>query len=147
MEKTYSECSDDIKVLLQAAKNVSANAFNKYSGYQIGAAVRVVSGELFAGTFFETASGPEGVCAERVAIGMAVSSGNTAIAELAVVGGHPQNNGAGMITPCGGCRQAIYEMANENQNDITIYCSDLRLRTVLVTSAYELLPKPFNQNV
>ncbi len=51
---------------------------------------------------------PQGVCAEASAISAAVTDGRRAIARVYVASSLP-----GLVWPCGGCRQKIFELALE----------------------------------
>ena len=86
--------------LLAQADAVAANAYAPYSNYLVGAAVLTRDGRLFAGANVENAAYPLGVCAERSAIAKAASEGV-----------RPGDLEAIAITasPCGGCRQWLYE--------------------------------------
>jgi len=92
--------------LLDRARAVRENAHAPYSGFKVGAAIRTPSGRVFTGVNVENAAYPEGTCAEAGAIAAMVAAGETAIAEIAVVGDAPAP-----VTPCGGCRQKIAEFA------------------------------------
>ena len=86
--------------LVDKAAEAARNAYAQYSNYRVGAVVRTVDGREFAGTNVENAAYPLGVCAEKSAIVAAASAGYKP-GDLAAIG----------ITasPCGGCRQWLYE--------------------------------------
>lgn len=106
-----------------------------YSHFRVGAAVRARSGAVYAGCNVENASFPEGACAETVAIGAMVSAGDTEIVEVLTVA-----DGAGLTTPCGGCRQRIAELAGPG---VVVHAagSDGVRRTFTID---ELLPAAFD---
>jgi cytidine deaminase len=89
--------------LVDAARAVRAHARAPFSRFQVGSAVRGVSGKVYVGVNVESASYPLTCCAERVAIYNAVTAGESGITAVAVV---TTANAA----PCGGCRQVIFEM-------------------------------------
>lgn len=95
--------SDD---LLTAATAVRLNAHAPYSKFQVGAAVRAASGEIYVGCNVENAAYPEGTCAEAGAIAAMCANGEYEIAELTVIAGADNP-----VPPCGGCRQKIAEFA------------------------------------
>ncbi len=68
----------------------------------------LAGGRIFTGVNVENASYPLGMCAERNAVGAAVTAGEHRIDCVAVVTGsaHP-------TSPCGGCRQVLWEFGPE----------------------------------
>ena len=92
--------------LLQAARAAQQRAYAPYSRFRVGAAVLDEQGRIHAGCNVENAAYPEGVCAEAGALSAMVLAGGTRARALAVVG-----DGAGLVTPCGGCRQKLREFA------------------------------------
>jgi cytidine deaminase len=86
--------------LVEKAEAAAAQAYAPYSRYLVGAVVRTRDGREFAGVNVENAAYPLGVCAEKTAIGAAVTAGCQP-GDLEAIG----------ITasPCGGCRQWLYE--------------------------------------
>jgi cytidine deaminase len=92
------------KELYDRAVAISARAYAPYSNYLVGAALQTSDGRIFEGVNVENAAYPLGVCAEKVAISCAV-----------VAGCRPGDLEAIAITasPCGGCRQWLYEFRLE----------------------------------
>jgi cytidine deaminase len=82
-----------------------ANAHVPYSKFHVGAALRDDAGGLHAGCNVENAAYPQGQCAEASAIGALVTQGGRRIAEIAVMADTE------LVTPCGGCRQRLSELA------------------------------------
>ncbi|WRS26660.1 cytidine deaminase [Oscillospiraceae bacterium MB08-C2-2] len=98
--------------LVRLAWQARERAYCPYSGYGVGAALLAESGRVYQGCNVENAAYPVSSCGERSALFAAVSAGERHFSALAIVGG-PMNNPAEMITarvsPCGVCRQALYE--------------------------------------
>ena len=92
--------------LLDDARKIRENAHAPYSNFKVGAAIRTTSGAVFVGCNVENIAYPEGTCAEAGAIAAMVAAGETAIAEIAVIADSPVP-----VTPCGGCRQKLFEFA------------------------------------
>lgn len=92
--------------LLEAARAVRENAHAPYSKFQVGAAIRSSSGNIYVGCNVENAAYPEGTCAEAGAISAMVAAGETVISEVLIIA-----DGKTPITPCGGCRQRLAEFA------------------------------------
>ena len=86
--------------LYDRAVAISERAYAPYSQYLVGAAVRTRDGKVFEGVNVENAAYPLGVCAEKSALVKAVSEGYRP-GDIEAIG----------ITasPCGGCRQWLYE--------------------------------------
>ena len=103
--------------LINAAKEARKNAYSRYSGFSVGAAIIDDQGRLHVGCNVENASYPLGTCAETAAIAAMVQEGGKRIDRIAVIGGRGDTT---PCTPCGGCRQRIKEFADENTIIITM---------------------------
>ena len=92
--------------LLRAARKAMKNAYAPYSNFRVGAALLTAKGEVFWGCNVENASYGLTSCAERSAIFTAVarSGPKLRIRSIAVV-----NDQGVPCSPCGACRQVIYE--------------------------------------
>ena len=97
----------DEKVLIKKAQEVRQKAYAPYSGFTVGAAILCKDGSIYTGCNVENAAYPAGTCAERVALGKAVSEGAKDFVDIAIVGGIGNERVA--CTPCGMCRQALSE--------------------------------------
>ncbi len=94
-----------LQELFLAAKEAMKNAYSPYSGFRVGAAVRLSDGAIFAGCNIENASYGASNCAERVAIQNASSQrGQIVIEDVVVITDAPVP-----WPPCGLCRQVIAE--------------------------------------
>ena len=103
--------------LIDAALAVRENAYCRYSGFSVGAALIDEKGGTHVGCNVENAAYPQGNCAETAAIAAMVAGGGRRIVTIAVAGGSDRVTAC---TPCGGCRQRIYEFADENTRVIVI---------------------------
>lgn len=92
--------------LISAARTARENAYAPYSGYKVGAAVLAADGKIYTGANFENAAFGAGTCAERVALGAALTAGEREFVAVACVGADVS------ITPCGICRQALAEFGD-----------------------------------
>ena len=95
------------------AVEVMNNAYAPYSDFKVGAALLTNDGRVFSGCNIENAAYPAGICAERTAIGNAISAGARQFVKIAIVGG---KNGEikDFCSPCGICRQVLSEFCGEN---------------------------------
>ena len=98
--------SVDEQELLAAASQARELAYAPYSRFRVGAALLSADGQVFLGANIENAAYGSTLCAERAALPAAVVAGVRDFAMLAVVG-----DGDGPCTPCGACRQVLYEFA------------------------------------
>ncbi len=96
----------DDDTLIAAAWRVRENAYAQYSGFPVGAALLGSNGQVFVGCNVENLSFGLTQCAERVAIGSAISAGFRAFTCVAVV-----SDSSEPISPCGACRQVLAEFA------------------------------------
>ncbi len=94
------------KKLERAARKVMQHAHAPYSNFHVGAAILLKHGKIFSGCNVENASYGMTNCAERTAIFSAVAAfgPKIEIRAVAVVNDH-----GGACSPCGACRQVIYE--------------------------------------
>ena len=113
--------------LIAAARNAALRAYAPYSKFSVGCAVESVEGEIVTGANMENACYRLGLCAEVSALTLAQATfGLDKIARLAVAGGDGSGSaltGASAVTPCGGCRQSIFEAAQLSGRDIEILCA------------------------
>jgi cytidine deaminase len=99
MKKKYLE-------LIEVANKAKMNAFAPFSNFKVGAALLTYDGKIFTGCNIENSSFGLTICAERVAIFKAISSGSTRFKAMAIISDHK-----GFTSPCGACRQVLYDLA------------------------------------
>ncbi|MEX2324551.1 MAG: cytidine deaminase [Nitriliruptoraceae bacterium] len=120
--------------LLRRAREIRTRAYVPYSHFRVGAVVMTESGAMFSGVNVENASFRLTSCAEQTAIVSMVAAGvRGPIVAVAVVG-----DGADPCTPCGACRQTIFEFGP----DAMVYASGDAGRP-LAQHITELLPYGF----
>lgn len=96
--------------LVKAARAAAKNAYAPYSEFHVGAALLTSGGEIVTGCNVENASYGLTICAERNAIFSAVArlGPQIKIQAIAVL-----NSQDAPCSPCGACRQVIYEFGPE----------------------------------
>lgn len=134
--------------LVEQAREAARKAYAPYSKFSVGAAVESVDGEIALGANMENACYRLGICAEISALTAARQTfGLAKVKRIAVAGGYLGADGrlagAGPVTPCGGCRQAIYEAADLSGLDIEVISANGGGTETIVTTIRELLPHGF----
>jgi cytidine deaminase len=119
--------------LISQAQAIRAHAYCPHSDFQVGAALRSASGQVFTGVNVENDSYGATICAERSAICAMVSAGQRKISALAVA----TSTGG---TPCGICLQVIREFAGA---DLPVSIVNTTTGKVVNLTLKDLLPKPF----
>ena len=119
--------------LFDEAKKASENTYSPYSHFPVGAAVLAGDGSIIRGTNVENASYGLTICAERTALGHAISAGKKDIKAIAV---YCRTTG---VAPCGACRQFILEFGGDI---VVIFKSGDEL---LQKTIQELLPFSFTK--
>lgn len=123
----------DKKQLVEKALEAKQNAYTPYSHFPVGAALVTSSGKIFTGCNVEQATYGGTVCAERTAIVKAVSEGEKDIKAICCVADTED-----FCTPCGICRQFIYEFGP----DIEVIMANKK-GEYRSASISELLPEAF----
>jgi cytidine deaminase len=126
--------TNDRKRLLQAARKAMKHAYAPYSHFRVGAALLTTKGKLFSGCNVENSSYGLTNCAERTAIFAAIAETGPSlkIRAIAIV-----NDQDVPCSPCGACRQVIYEFG---PNATVFFQSSAGSKESLIT---ELLPEGF----
>lgn len=112
----------DYKQLYRQAVEALPKAYVPFSDFRVGAALLTESGEVFTGVNVENSSYGGTICAERTACLKAVSEGFLDFEAIAVAGER------GAASPCGICRQFLYEFGpdmkvvfGEDEDHLQIY--------------------------
>lgn len=92
--------------LFELARMAAEKSYSPYSGFRVGAALQLTSGEIVTGTNVENVSYGLTICAERAALVSAVAEFGPTIRIQAVAVAN-LNNAAS--PPCGACRQVLAE--------------------------------------
>jgi cytidine deaminase len=131
--------------LLTRAREIALNAYAPYSGFMVGAALRLESGVIVTGTNVENAAFPSGICAERNAISNASANhpGDKPVA-LAIAAFSGKDHSAEPVSPCGNCRQVIAEEEYRNGRNIRLILGGKNLIRIIEKGG-ELLPLQFNK--
>jgi len=107
-EVSTSEVDAGLERLLEEARQAARHSYAPYSGFHVGAAIRLTGGAVVTGTNVENVSYGLTICAERSALVSAVSRFGPAIRIEAVA---VANLNDAASPPCGACRQVLAEFA------------------------------------
>jgi cytidine deaminase len=120
--------------LLQSAREAMQRAYAPYSHFKVGAALLTSEGRIFSGCNVENASYGLTNCAERTAIFSAVAQTGPDLSIQAIV---VLNDQKAPCSPCGACRQVIYEFGPDA---IVVFPAASGLKELSIA---ELLPEGF----
>ena len=125
--------------LIRAAFAARRFAYTPYSHFKVGAALLARSGQVFTGCNIDSAAYSPTNCAERTALFKAVSEGVTEFSAIAIVGSREGEVNRIVTSPCGVCRQALFEFGGPELTVIMARSEEDYLETTLG----ELLPYGF----
>ncbi|MBO5499262.1 MAG: cytidine deaminase [Bacteroidales bacterium] len=109
--------------LAEAAIEATKGSYAPYSGFNVGAAVRLDTGETIKGSNQENAAYPSGICAERTAMFYASATyPENAIEAIAIAASQNGILCDTPATPCGACRQVMaqYQTKGGRQMEIIL---------------------------
>ena len=121
--------------LIKLAEEASKNSYSPYSKFPVGACVLTSNGKIYKGCNFENSSYGLAICAERNAVGSAITDGENSIRAVAIYSPEKEN-----CTPCGACRQVLNEFKSNEGLDIIVKISD----GIKIYKIEELLPESFS---
>ena len=118
---SLEELSTEDRELAQAALDAIRGAYSPYSHFNVGAAVRLSTGEIVIGANQENMAFPSGLCAERTAMFYAAAHYPDAAMEAIAIAAI-QNGKLCPIpaTPCGACRQVMAEYQSRSGRPMEI---------------------------
>ena len=146
--KIYShinELSGEDKELIATAILQLEKAYAPYSQFHVGAAVRLIDGDMYVGCNQENASYPLCMCGERVALYNAGAyKPNTPIESIAITIKNLNSRIDKPVSPCGACRQVISEFEFRHRHKIRILLKSDGDEVYEINSIADLLPMGFN---
>jgi len=122
---------------IKEAKLAMKKAYAPYSNFSVGAAIELKNGQYIHGCNVENASYGLCNCAERSALFSLIAQGykTSSIVSITVVG-----DTKGPISPCGACRQVMYELLPD---DAKVILANMAEETIEMTKD-EMLPYGFD---
>ena len=123
----------DYKELIQKASLAKEASVSPYSNFRVGSALLTEDDKIYTGCNVENSTFGLTLCAERTAIFKAISEGKRKFKTIVIVSDSPD-----YITPCGACRQIIFDHCGE----IDIICTNSKNEYKIFKTS-ELLPFAF----
>lgn len=141
---SYEHCSIDElspaeQEVVQAAFGATSKAYAPYSGFKVGAAIRLRSGKILTAANCESEVFPSGLCAERSLLYSYATNHAEDVIELMAIASDPSER---ECYPCGACRQVMLDAEHRQQSPIRIIMAGGGTASV-VESAEVLLPFTF----
>jgi homotetrameric cytidine deaminase len=134
-----AKSTPDLEALVEQARLAAQHSYSPYSGFKVGAALRLTNGEVVTGTNVENISFGLTICAERSALVSAVSRFGPQIRIEAVAVTNLNNAPS---PPCGACRQVLAEFIEPDAP--VVFPSTDGMRTMTFS---ELLPMAFEMKL
>lgn len=131
--------------LLRRAAGATESAYAPYSGFRVGAALRLKDGTVAWGSNQENAAYPSGLCAERTAI-FAASAQRPDMRdyEAMAIAGRNADGELCEAAPCGACRQVLMEYERLQGHPMRIIMQLAGGQVRVVGSVKDLLPFSFS---
>lgn len=129
MIKKYHINQQDKKLINTALKVLAENFDDNIYHHTVGCAILCKNGKVYAGV---NCDGIHGACAEYITIGMAKSNQER---EFQTIVATHEKSLNGVISPCGNCRQMLYDYCP----DIKVIINDEHGKLIKV-KARDLLP-------
>lgn len=118
---SVEEMSSADQELVAAAIKAQRGSYAPYSGFNVGAAVRLAGGTIVTGSNQENSAYPSGLCAERTAMFAAgASHPGVAMLSIAIVGGFNCHLDPSPCSPCGACRQVMAEYQTLHKTPMSV---------------------------
>lgn len=134
--------ADDL-ALIEAARDAIRRRYRE-NRHHIGCALRTAEGRVYTAVHLDTYVGRASVCAEAVAVGRALSDGETRIATVVSVR-HPRprenTTEIPVVSPCGICREMLADLAR----DCVVIVPGSDGRGIVKVPVAELLPNKYDR--
>jgi cytidine deaminase len=136
---SIEELSPAEQEVVQAAFGATSKAYAPFSGFKVGAAIRLRSGKILTAANCESEVFPSGLCAERSLLYSYATNHADDVIELMAIASNPSER---ECYPCGACRQVMLDAERRQQSPIRIIMAGGGTASV-VESAEVLLPFTF----
>ena len=131
--------SENVLTIINKLLALQNQSYSIYSKYTVSCILIDDKNNEYSGVNVENASYGLTMCAERVAIGNAITNGSKKIKEIHILCGNEKDN---FSVPCGACRQVISEFSDEH-SVVVMWNSNGEKKEISIS---ELLPYAFDKN-
>ncbi|MBO4504221.1 MAG: cytidine deaminase [Bacteroidales bacterium] len=139
------ELPADILKLLVEAEHAATRAYAPYSHFQVGAAILMNNGQVVTGCNQENAVYPCGLCAERTAAFAASAKfPEVPFSRIAITAINPVEPLKVPVSPCGSCRQVLYEYEQKFGQPIEVILAGQEGPIYHLRCVADLLPYTFH---
>lgn len=141
---SWEELEESDRLLVNKAYSICDKAYAPYSKFKVGASVLLGNGEIILGNNQENIAYPSGLCAERVALFYAGANfPDQEVKTICIVAEGDLLPFDQILSPCGGCRQVMLETETRQKNPFRVILVSQNKRTIIFSSANDLLPFAF----
>jgi cytidine deaminase len=139
-----ADLSPEDRALLDQARNALAHSYSPYSGFRVGAAIKLDDGRVVTGFNMENASYPVCLCAEQTTIAAVRTQypGQRMMA-MAITVSNPARPVGSPASPCGQCRQLLFEQERINGSEVRLILQGEKGEVWIFQRLADLLPYGF----
>ena len=143
---SLDELNSQDQILCIEAKKAMSNSHSPYSGFRVGVAVQLESGQIVYGSNQENVAYPSGLCAERVALFMiGTTYPDDKILSMAITAQTDHFLIKEPVTSCGACLQVMAEYEKKQSHPINVLFYCLNGAIIRTTGIKTLLPFAFEE--
>lgn|SRR5690554_440637 len=144
---SFEELNEEQAKTISSAEEAAKKAYAPYSKFKVGAALLLNDNKIILGSNQENKAYPTGLCAERVALfSYGAQENGQGIKTLAIVGDGELLNPGDIFSPCGGCRQAMAEYSEMQDEPFEIILKNQDGSFMIFEGIHQLLPFIFGTN-
>ena len=146
--KSPIEMSDSDQLLIAQAEHSLKKAYAIYSGFYVGASVLLENGKIMSANNQENMAFPSSLCAERVLMYYCKANfPDLEIKKIAITVKSVHGDVFEPISPCGSCRQVMFEYEQNQKNKISVILKADKGKVYELESINDLLPLSFKTDV
>jgi cytidine deaminase len=144
IHESVNQLTAEVQSLFKSATQALEKSYAPYSDFTVGAATASVSGKICTGANQENAAYPMCLCAERVTLSNAIHlDKEDPLQYFVIVGGALERMRNEFISPCGACRQVLYETESRQNHPIRLFILGKKGKVLEFKQCKDLLPFGF----